>query len=78
MNRNDYYRAVLLGVVVGMAFLSLFMVINPGEDVKPAEALDSKGSFTVVDNYKGCNVVQWHYSMFAEYKYFLDCSDKQN
>jgi hypothetical protein len=76
MNTNDYYRAVLLGVVVGMAFLSLFMVINPGEDVKPAEALDSKGSFTVVDNYKGCDVVQWHYSMLAEYKYFLDCKDR--
>jgi hypothetical protein len=78
MNSNDNFRAMLLGVVVGMAFLSLFMVINPGEDVKPAEALDSKGSFTVVDNYKGCDVVQWHYSMLAEYKYFLDCSDKQN
>jgi hypothetical protein len=76
MNSNDYYRAVLLGVVVGMAFLSLFMVINPGEDVKPAEALDSKGSFTIVDNYKGCDVVQWHYSMLAEYKYFLDCKDR--
>lgn len=78
MNRQDYYRAVLLGVIVGMGFLSLLMVINPGEDVKPAEALDSKGSFTVVDNYKGCDVVQWHYSMLAEYKYFLDCSNKQN
>jgi hypothetical protein len=76
MNSNDYYRAVLLGVIVGMAFLSLFMVINPGENVKPAEALDSKGSFTVVDNYKGCDVVQWHYSMLAEYKYFLDCKDR--
>ena len=76
MNRQDYYRAMLLGVIVGMGFLSLFMVINPGEDVKPAEALNSKGSFTVVDNYKGCDVVQWHYSMLAEYKYFLDCSNK--
>lgn len=78
MNRQDYYRAVLLGVIVGMASLSLLMVINPGEDVKPVEALDTKGSFTVVDNYKGCDVVQWHYSMLAEYKYFLDCSNKQN
>jgi hypothetical protein len=78
MNSNDKFRAMLLGVVVGMAFLSLFMVINPGEDVKPAEALDSKGSFTIVDNYKGCDVVQWHYSMLAEYKYFLDCDNKQN
>ena len=76
MNSNDYYRAVLLGVIVGMGLLSLLVVINPGEDVKPAEALDSKGSFTVVDNYKGCDVVQWHYSMLAEYKYFLDCKDK--
>jgi hypothetical protein len=74
MKSNDYYRAVLLGVVVGMASLSLLMVINPGENVKPAEALDTKGSFTVVDNYKGCDVVQWHYSMLAEYKYFLDCN----
>jgi hypothetical protein len=78
MNSNDYYRAVLLGVIVGMGLLSLFMVINPGEDVKPAEALDTKGSFTIVDNYKGCDVVQWHYSMLAEYKYFLDCDNKQN
>jgi hypothetical protein len=78
MNRNDNFRAMLLGVIVGMASLSLLMVINPGEDVKPVEALDTKGSFTVVDNYKGCDVVQWHYSMLAEYKYFLDCSNKQN
>jgi hypothetical protein len=78
MNSNDYYRAVLLGVIVGMGLLSLLVVINPGQDVKPAEALDSKGSFTIVDNYKGCDVVQWHYSMLAEYKYFLDCDNKQN
>jgi hypothetical protein len=75
MNNNDYYRAVLLGVVIGMGFLSLFVLINPGEDVKPAEALDSKGTFTVVSQYKGCDVVQWQYAMLAEYKYFLDCTD---
>ena len=77
MFRIDYYRAVLLGVVIGMGFLSLFYVfISPVENIKPAEASDSKGSFSIVDNYKGCDVVQWHYSMLAEYKYFLDCSDK--
>ena len=75
MKSNDYYRAVLLGVIVGMGLLSLLMVINPGEDVKPAEALDSKGTFTVVSQYKGCDVVQWQYAMLAEYKYFLDCTD---
>ena len=75
MSKIDYYRAVLLGVVIGMGFLSLFMVINPGEDVKPAEALDDKGTFTIVSQYKGCDVVQWHYSMLAEYKYFLHCNN---
>ena len=76
MNSNDYYRAVLLGVVIGVGFLSLFYVfLSPVENVKPAEALEPKGTFTVVSQYKGCDVVQWHYSMLAEYKYFLDCTD---
>jgi len=77
MNSNDYYRTVLLGVIVGMGFLSLFYVfLIPTEDVKPAEALEPKGTFTVVSQYKGCDVVQWQYTMLAEYKYFLDCSNK--
>jgi hypothetical protein len=74
MNRQDYYRAVLLGVIVGIGFLSLFMVINPGEDVKPVEP---KSNFEVVDNYKGrCDVVSWTNNQLAEYKYFLVCKDK--
>ena len=77
MTSADYYRTLLFGVVFGIALLSLFYVfISPVENVKPAAASDSKGSFSIVDNYKGCDVVQWHYSMLAEYKYFLDCSDK--
>ena len=74
MKSADYYRAVLLGVVVGMVFLTgIYVFISPVEN---AEALDAKGSFTVVSQYKGCDVVQWHYSMLAEYKYFLDCDNK--
>jgi hypothetical protein len=74
MNSNDNFRAVLLGVIVGMAFLSLFMVINPGEDVKPVEP-DQK--FEVVDRYQDrCDVVRWTNNQLAEYKYFLVCKDK--
>jgi hypothetical protein len=73
MNRQDYYRAVLLGVVIGMGFLSLFVLINPGKDVKPAEALDSKSNFEVVDTYKGCDVVRYSPTNAARYHYFLDC-----
>ena len=73
MKSNDYYRAVLLGVIVGMASLSLLVLINPGEDVKPVEP---KSNFEVVDNYKGCDVVRWTNNQLAEYKYFLHCDKK--
>ena len=72
MNTTDYYRAVLLGVVVGMVFLTgIYVFISPVEN---AEALDTKGSFEVVDTYKGrCDVVRWTNNQLAEYKYFLHC-----
>ena len=74
MNRQDYYRAVLLGVIVGMGVLSLFMVINPGEDVKPSPP-DQK--FSVVDAYKGCDVVRYTPDNSAMYTYFLDCGNQK-
>ena len=75
MKSTDYYRAVLLGVVVGMVFLTgIYVFISPVEN---AEALDAKGSFEVVDNYKDrCDVVRYTDSSMATYKYFLDCKDK--
>ena len=74
MNRQDYYRAVLLGVVIGMGLLSLLVVINPGEDVKPVEP-DQK--FSVVDAYKGCDVVRYTPDTSAMYTYFLDCGNQK-
>ena len=73
MNTADYYRAVLLGVVVGMGFLSLFYVfMGPVEN---AEALDTKGTFTIVDTYKDrCDVVRYTVPIEAKYHYFLDCN----
>ena len=75
MKSADYYRAVLLGVVVGMGFLSmLYVFISPVEN---AEALDTKGSFEVVDTYKDrCDVVIYTVPIEAKYHYFLDCSNK--
>jgi hypothetical protein len=74
MNSNDKFRAMLLGVIVGMGVLSLFMVINPGEDVKPAEP-DQK--FEVVDTYKGCDVVRYTPDNSAMYTYFLNCGNQK-
>ena len=76
MNKSDYYRAVLLGVVIGVGFLSLFYVfLSPVENVKPAEALEPKGNFEVVDTYRGCDVVRYTVPIEAKYHYFLDCTD---
>jgi len=79
MNRIDYYRAVLLGVVIGMSTLTLFYIMftpyNSQEAQEVREQLQSKGNFTVIDTYKGCDVVQWHYGLLADYKYFLHCNN---
>jgi hypothetical protein len=61
---------MLLGVIVGIGVLSLVMVIDPGEDVKPSPP-DQK--FEVVDTYKGCDVVRYTPDQSARYTYFLDC-----
>ena len=72
MNTNDYYRAVLLGFVIGIASLSLIVQISTREDVKPVE---SKSNFEVVDTYKDrCDVVRYTVPIEANYHYFLDCN----
>ena len=73
MNTTDYYRAVLLGFVIGMGFLSmLYVFLSPEENVKPVEP---KGSFEVVDTYKDrCDVVRYTVPIEAKYHYFLDCN----
>jgi hypothetical protein len=79
MNKIDYYKAVLLGVVIGMAFLTLFYMVNVAMDVKESPQKEVKPTnFEVVDEYKGCDVVRWAQSNFAEYKYFLYCNNIKN
>jgi hypothetical protein len=35
-----------------------------------------ESNFTVVDKYKGCDVIRWNHNQFAEYKYFLHCKNE--
>jgi len=46
------------------------LIQPPQKGVKPPR-------FEVVDNYKGCDVVRWEPSGYAEYKFFLDCRKNQ-
>jgi hypothetical protein len=78
MNRLDYYRPILLGFIVGVVFITGFYVFTSDDEpqsvTKPVtEPVEKHGTFTVVSEYQGCDVVQWHYGMLAEYKYFLHC-----
>ena len=52
--------------VVGIAIIGI--AIMSGGSV-PEEQLPTK----VVGEYKGCDIIQWHYGPLAEYKYFLYC-----
>jgi hypothetical protein len=72
MNKIDYYRAVLLGVVLGMAFLSFFYVFTH-DDEPNKQPITPKSNFEVVDHYKGCDLLQWTNSQLAQYKYVLYC-----
>ncbi len=72
MNRLDYYRAVLLGAVIGVVFISGFYVFTTEDE--PPSPPDQK--FAVVDTYKGCDVVQYTPTNAARYHYFLDCTEE--
>jgi hypothetical protein len=72
MSKIDYCRAVLLGAVIGVVFITGFYVFTQ-EDKPETQPAPPKSNFTVIEQYKGCDVVQWHYGMLAEYKYFLHC-----
>jgi hypothetical protein len=65
-------RSIVTGAIVGasVVILTLYM-IKP--DLQPVANPDNTNSnFTVVDTYKGCDVVRWG-NGFADYKYFLHC-----
>jgi hypothetical protein len=71
MTRTDYYRAVLLGIVIGMAFITAFSVFTQEDELEAP-----KSNFEVVDTYKGCDVVRWTGTHnLATYKYFLNCKN---
>jgi hypothetical protein len=69
MSRLDYYRATLLGAVIGVVFVTGLYVFTSDDEPQT----QPKSNFEVVDTYKGCDVVRWTQSNFAEYKYFLHC-----
>ena len=64
---KEFMRGVAFTIgVVGIAIIGIALMSN---DSVPDEQQSTK----VVGEYKGCDIIQWHYAPLAEYKYFLHC-----
>ena len=69
---NDLF-AVILAIALGLpagVWVSSKVLPDPEP---PAQPVASRGTFKVIDHYKGCDLVQYQYGLLSEYKYFLDC-----
>ena len=77
MTNFEYYKTLTIGVIIGASTVILaFYMTKPEAPVSPqpvVEPVEKHGTFTVVSEYKGCDLVQWQYGMLSEYKYFLHC-----
>jgi len=77
---NELLRGVAFAVGVVGTFIILIILIGTPfgfwrEPQEPPQNGVKSLNFEVVDTYKGCDVVQWHRSSLAEYKYFLHCNN---
>jgi hypothetical protein len=61
--------AGIIVVVVGLFIL--FASLTLQSQNPPVESQSTK----VVGEYKGCDIIQWHYGPLAEYHYFLHCNN---
>ena len=75
MTKFDYYRAVVLGAVVGMSFLTLFYMVNVAVDVKEPQEL--KSTVEVVGKYKECDILQYSNEHLGRYQYMLYCGKEK-
>ena len=64
---NEFAKGVTLTIGVVSVMVLIFAILLPSEETP-------KESFSVVDTYRGCEVVRWALPSHAEYKYFLHCA----
>ncbi len=75
MNRTDYYRVVLLGIMICAVLITGLYNFTTDNEPK-AQPVTPKSNFEVVDTYEGCEVVRWTGTHnLATYKYFLNCKN---
>ena len=66
-------KEFLVGAAVAIGITVVFLVIIFASGIVSVGDTGLKPSAEVVDTYKECDIIQWHYGPLAEYKYFLYC-----
>ena len=66
--------AFIIGISA-IAIIGIAILYGGDEEahIPPVEQQSTK----VVGEYKGCDIIQWHYGTLAEYKYFLYCGENK-
>ena len=59
-------------IFIGLCLVLSYIVWASGSNTET----DKSQSTKVVGEYKGCDIIQWHYGSLAQYKYFLYCENK--
>jgi hypothetical protein len=73
--RSNYAIGVFTGLCLGYLYFMFPAIIDTFRPEPNKQPITPKTNFEVVDEYKGCDVVRWTQSNFAEYKYFLHCKN---
>ena len=63
-------------LILALVFL-LYALMNGAANWLEAQPTPSNQRFEVVDEYKGCDVVQYNPDGSARYSYFLDCGNQK-
>ena len=72
---NEFARGVAFTIgVIGVLLVIVVLTGRWEEEPSKQPVSDTK----VVGEYKGCDIVQWHYGPLAEYKYFLYCNNDRS
>ena len=66
---KEFMRGVAFTIGLSAIVILGFVIVSDNDtpELKPTAE--------VVDTYKGCDIIQWHYGPLAEYKYFLHCNN---
>ena len=78
---KEFLKEFLSGAILGAGFLGvvvlLVIILNGAANWLDAQPTPSNQRFEVVDEYKGCDVIQYNPDGSARYSYMLYCGNQK-